>query len=386
MSIPPLLRDKNLWLTFGITLTVVMGVSSIIPILPLLIKALDIPESAVSFVITAFTVPGIIFTPIAGILADRYGRKKVLIPSLLLFALAGGACGFAKTLHTLLTLRALQGVGAASLGVLYVTIVNDLYDGPTRVKAMAYNAGALSLGTAIYPAIGGALGELGWNVPFFIPFASLPLIYLVWRTLHLPKPDASQSMRAYFKQALQAMKTTQAIALFSISFLTFSLLYGPVITCIPILAAKRFAVSSLHIGGLFALTSLGTLLVTMRMGSSTEHIKPHRLMLSGHIMYIVAMLLIPLMPSFWWLLLPVLFFGLAQGLNTPPLMTLLGSLAPLEQRAAIMAINGMVLRTAQTVAPLVIMGIYSFSGFTGVYASSCLLALCMFIISTCAIR
>ena len=74
----------------------VMGVASISPAFPRVIKAFDIEPHKIAWLITVFTVPGVVLTPITGILADRLGRKKVLIPSLFLFAIAGTACGFAK--------------------------------------------------------------------------------------------------------------------------------------------------------------------------------------------------------------------------------------------------------------------------------------------------
>ncbi|MFV0420652.1 MFS transporter [Oleidesulfovibrio sp.] len=381
-----LLRDKNLLITFGITLTVVMGVSSIIPTLPLISRELNAPIATIGLVITAFTLPGIILTPVAGILADRYGRKKVLIPSLLLFALAGGACGFANDLTSLIVLRFFQGIGVAPLGVLYATIIGDLYEGNTRIKAMGYNAGVLSIGTAIYPAIGGFIGEMGWQAPFFLPFATLPMAYIAWRWLELPQPDASQGMGAYFKKAAKALRSRQALGLFSVSFLTFTMLYGPVITFIPILADNRFSATPSLIGALFALTSLGTAIGAARIGVLAERFKPHRLLLAGQIFYLLAMILVPHMTSFWWLLLPVFFFGLAQGLNYPNLMTLLSSLAPLEQRAAIMAVNGMTLRIAQTLAPLAVTSVYAIGGFNAVYAFGGATAVLMFLITAHSIR
>jgi MFS family permease len=94
----------------------------------------------------------------------------------------------------------------------------------------------------------------------------------------------------------------------------------------------------------------------------------------------------PHMPTFWWLLLPVFLFGVAQGLNYPNLMTLLTALAPLEQRAAVMAVNGMVLRLSQTIAPLAVTSIYAVSGFSGVYAFGGATAVVMFIITAHSIR
>jgi len=72
----------------------------------------------VGLLITAFTLPGIILVPIMGILADKFGRKKILVPSLMLFGIAGGSCFFFKNFSILLLLRFLQGIG----GIIYVIL------------------------------------------------------------------------------------------------------------------------------------------------------------------------------------------------------------------------------------------------------------------------
>ena len=66
----------------------------------------------------AYSAPGIIFIPVMGILADRYGKKKVLLPSMLLFAFGGTACAIAQDTETLLLFRFLQGIGACALATI----------------------------------------------------------------------------------------------------------------------------------------------------------------------------------------------------------------------------------------------------------------------------
>ncbi len=111
--------------------------------------------------ITVFTLLGILLTPVAGVLAGRYGRRMVLVKSLFLFGIDGVACALATGFGLLLVLRTLQGVGAAALGAINVTMIGDLYSGQRRTEALGYNSSVLSVGTASYPAIGGALALLG---------------------------------------------------------------------------------------------------------------------------------------------------------------------------------------------------------------------------------
>ncbi len=104
-------KDHNLHVIFGVTLIAVLGTSSITPALPEIRDALGISSGQVGLLITVFTLPGTLLTPVAGVLSDRYGRRKVLVPSLFLFGIAGVACALATDFGLLLVLRTLQGVG-----------------------------------------------------------------------------------------------------------------------------------------------------------------------------------------------------------------------------------------------------------------------------------
>src|SRR5690554_3720473 len=71
----------------GVPLIMVLGNSLFIPVLPAIQNALNISKVQVSLLITLFSVPAGIVIPLAGFLSDRFGRKKVIIPALILYAL-----------------------------------------------------------------------------------------------------------------------------------------------------------------------------------------------------------------------------------------------------------------------------------------------------------
>ncbi|MEH1888101.1 MAG: MFS transporter [Nostoc sp.] len=97
--------------------------------------------------ITVYTLPSLFLGPIIGVLADRWGRKIIIVPSLFLFGIAGTACTFARDFNLLLWLRLLQEIGAASLLSLSITLIGDFYTGDRRSTAMGYNASISSVGT-----------------------------------------------------------------------------------------------------------------------------------------------------------------------------------------------------------------------------------------------
>ena len=359
--------DKNLQFVFGITLMAILGVSSIIPALPDIITGLSISPVEIGLVISVFTVPGVILAPIVGILADRVGRKVILVPSLLIFGGFGFACFFAQTMEQLLVLRFIQGIGAGPLGVIYGTIIGDLYMGKERGQAMGYNASVLSMGTAAFPALGGVLAMLGWNYPFILPLLAIPLGLAISMFMDSPEPQSSGSFKAYLSESLALMKTRQALSLFATTLMTFIVLYGPIVTYLPLLLDNQYDASPAAIGAVFLIASGFTGVAAFQLGRLSEYFGQRKLLMAAAVFYGLSMLLMPHAPGYWHVIPPVMCFGLAQGLNIPTIMTMLTTLAPMEQRGALMAANGLLLRLAQTIAPLLMGGIFALWGMRAVF-------------------
>jgi ACDE family multidrug resistance protein len=381
-----LFLDPNLHVIFGVTLMAVLGVSSITPAFPQIARALNLTPGAVGLLVAVFTLPGVILTPILGVLGDRLGRKRVLVPSLLLFAVAGTSCGLARDFQLLLALRLLQGVGAAALGALNVTIIGDLYRGWRRVTVMGYNASVLSIGTALYPAIGGTLALLGWYFPFFLPCVAFPVTLLVVLRLRNPEPESDVRIGTYLRNTLISIREPQALALFFASLISFVILYGAFLTYLPFLLRRSFGASSLLIGLLFSATSVSTAITSFRLGRLARRFSSRNLMRLGFAFYALALVGLALAPSLWLLLAPTLLLGVANGVNIPSILTLLSGLAPDEYRAVFMSVNAMILRLGQTLGPLVAGAMLEFWGVAGAYYGSAVLALATLGVISLAVR
>ncbi|MBN1337679.1 MAG: MFS transporter [Bacteroidales bacterium] len=357
-------RDSNLHVIFGITLMAVMGVASITPAFPRIIERFEIDKHQVVWLVTVFTIPGLVLTPVSGLLADRFGRKKVLVPSLLLFSIAGMACTLATSFEMLVVLRFFQGAGAAAIGSLNVTLIGDLYHGRQRAVAMGYNASVLSIGTASYPALGGAVAMFGWFYPFLFPLLALPVGLMVLLVLRNPEPVAAQSFRDYFLAAFRSMFKKQVIVLFCISIITFMILYGAILTAYPLFLSGRFSANTLQIGLIASAMSVTTALTSSQMGKFIKRYSETMLITAGFFLYGLALLLVPLLPGLIWMLIPSVIYGIGQGLNLPSLQTRLAGLAPMEYRGAFMSVNGMVLRGGQTLGPLITGGLILWGGLS----------------------
>ena len=369
--------DTNLQIMFGVTLMVILGVSSVMPVLPELTVKLGVPAQSIGLVVTLFALPGVLLAPVAGILADRVGRKKVLVVALLIFGLFGTACGFVNNFESLLVFRLLQGVGMAPIGVLNATLIGDLYDGTERITAMGYLGTVLSIGMAVLPAVGGTLALLGWNYPFMLPAVAIPLAILVQFHLKNPEPHSKYRFMHYMKGALSVIATKRAIGLFSLTFLTFMILYGPFVTYIPLLLRDRFGLTPATIGIIVAVSSLFTGLASSQLGRLAVRFRETSILRASFILFLVSMCVIPFVGSLWIFLIPLGLFGAAMGLGGPSRITLLTGLVPANRRALIMAANGMVQRLGQTIAPVLMGMVLAGFGIDAVFWAGAVVAVCI---------
>jgi len=349
-----LLKDQRLYVIFSITLIAVMGVASLTPAFPKISVFFDLHKAQVGLLISAFTFPGIFLTPIAGIIADRWGRKKVLVPSLLIFAIAGFSIFYVRNFKILILLRVLQGIGAASLGSLSTTLIGDFYKGKNRPAAMGYKASVLSLSTAFYPLIGGALAGFAWYFPFVLPLLAIPVGLFVIFGLKEPEFEKSSDFKQYLKEISKNIFKKEVLAIFILSVLTFIILYGAFLTYLPFLLDKKFDLSAPKIGMFFSLSSITAAILSTQLGKLNNKFGSLTLLKTAFFLYLVVCLTLPNINNLYIFIIPILFFGFAQALNIPSLQTILTNLAPDNQRGAFMSINGMVLRLGQTLGPLVI--------------------------------
>ncbi len=382
MAKDSLYRDRNLQVIFGVTLMAVLGVASITPAFPKISRELGITGGQIGLLITFFTLPGALLAPVLGVMADRFGRKKILIPSLFLFAIAGTACTFIKDFNVLLGVRVVQGIGAASLGSINGTIIGDLYSGKRRVEAMGLNASVLSIGVAIYPSIGGALALLGWNYPFLLSLLAVPVGILALTVLRNPEPRNLQGIREYLSGTWGYLKNIKVAALFTAGMLSFIVLYGAYLTYLTLLMDEKFGASSLTIGIIMTVSSLSNAVAASQLGRINRRFSLPTIIKISFTLYAVSMVMIPFMPGLWLLLIPAMISGIANGANLPSIQSSVAELSPIEYRAAFMSLNTMMLRLGQTLGPPLIGLAYAFKGINATFFAAAAVSILVTLVAT----
>ncbi|MDX2438453.1 MAG: MFS transporter [Acidobacteriota bacterium] len=380
-------RNPELHAIFGVTLMAVLGVASIAPALPHIAATLGVTAGKAGLLITAFTFPGVILTTFAGILADRYGRLRILLPGLILFAAAGVACMFATSLPTLIALRVVQGVGASPVGSINVTLIGDLFSGRQRPTAMGLNASVLSIGTAVYPAIGGALAMVAWSAPFGLSILAIPVAVLVVRRLGPIAPRGHRAnLKDYFGGLWAIIRRRDVLALFFASTSIFILLYGAYVTFLPFLMAGKFASSPFEIGLVMAGLSISTAVTSANLGRLARRLGEGLVLRLGFAVFAAGLALIPFAWTVWALAAPAVLLGFAFATTIPVVQVLLAEVAPADRRGAVMSLNGTVLRLGQTLGPPIMAGVHRVAGIDAVFWTGAVFAVFLSIVMAWTVK
>ncbi|MXV60785.1 MFS transporter [Natronorubrum sp. JWXQ-INN-674] len=344
--------SSTLYIILASSLMGVMGVSLISPILPELRVVFEVSDAQIGLIITVYTLPGIFLTPFLGLIADRIGRRRVMIPLLLAFGAGGAGIAFASTFVEVLLFRFVQGVGASALVTLAVTLIGDFYDGQRQNAVMGVNSSMIGTGAALYPLIGGALAGIRWNAPFL--FFGIGILVGIVAVFVLPEPEGRQAsdVATYLGRLRAVAVDPQAMAIFAAIFVIFFVFYGAVQTALPLLLSDEFALTSGEIGVILAMVALASAVVSSQYGRISNWRSPTELVALGFIAYGFSLLGVWISPSPVAVGLSLLAFGVGFGIVMPSIDTTMITLVSERLRAGMMGLRTSVLRLGQTLGPI----------------------------------
>ncbi len=382
----PVYRDVNLQIIFCVTLMAVLGITVFVPAFPKIINELNISTQDVGLLISVYTVPGIFLTLILGALADRFGRKKILTPSLFLFGIAGVACAFARDFNLLLALRFLQGVGAAPLMALNITIIGDLYLGHECTTVMGYNVSFVNVGLAIFPLIGGAMAMIGWYYPFLLSVVAIPVGILVLFSLKNPEPKNEQRLKEYLSGAWGSVKGRLSVGVFMASAFGFAIYFGSYLTFFPVFIGESFGASSLTIGLIMSAVAITSAITSSQIGRLAKFYSEKNLIKVAFLIYATPLAIIPFVSDLWVLIILVVILGVAHGIDESSIHALLPTLAPMRHRAVLISVNETFLLFGVALGPVLMGAIFGTWGIAATFFAGAILSIVMFVLAVIFMR
>lgn len=174
---------RQIQLIFLASPMILMGIQLVSPALPVMQKALGLSDSQIGLVNSVFLLPSVVFAFVAGLLADRMGRRRIYAASLALFGLTGFSLAFVNSFTAILAIRLVQGAAFAAVAPLSITIIGDLLDGTQQIQAQSHRIVSMALADTSFPVIGGMLVGLSWHAPFAMQIIAVPIAIVAWRIL-----------------------------------------------------------------------------------------------------------------------------------------------------------------------------------------------------------
>ncbi len=350
-------------LIFSITVTGILANTLIGPAIPDILDAFDQPDSRAGLFVAAGTLPGILMAPVIGVLADRHGRRAVLVPCLVGFGAFGLLSALSPSFEVLLVLRLLQGVGAAGLINLAVVLIGDHWSGLERARLVGQNAAVLTVSLAVFPPVGGLLTEVGgWRLSFTPYVIGLVTAAVIWHRLDPARPDSKQTLRSQLGGAREAARHRDVLGSISIGFVIFMLIFGLFLTALPVHLEREFGLGAGARGLVIAAPALTSTIAALRLARLRARFGAVGIVTGAAVLFTIAFVVMGTAASLVVLIGGAMLYGFGEGVFIPTLQDIVAGSAPASQRGAVVAMWVGAARAGQTIGPLAVAGLYGAVG------------------------
>ena len=347
----------------------VIGLGIIIPVIPSLIHELtggDMSEAARygGWLIGSYALVQFLCAPFVGALSDRFGRRPVLLLSLLGFGIDYLVLALAPSIGWLFIARIVAGFFGASFttGAAYIA---DVSSPEKRAQNFGMIGAAFGLGFIIGPVTGGLLGEIGSRVPFFAA-AGLTLLNGLYGYFILPESLPIENRRAFqWKRAnplgtLMALKRYPAVASL-IGSLTFIYIASHAVQGTwSYFSMEKFGWTESMVGySLGAVGIMSALVKGLLIRVVIPKLGPYKALIAGIMLNLTGLVLFSLASQGWMLFLFIIPYTLG-GIAGPALQGILSNQVPANEQGELQGALTSMMSATGIVGPLIMTSIFAY--------------------------
>lgn len=328
----------------------VLGNSMLIPVLPKIKRAVEINQLQVGLMITAFSVPAGIVIPLAGILSDQVGRRKVMAPALIIYGLGGILAGiasmiFEKPFWGIMAGRIIQGIGAGGTYQLAMAMAGDVFQTQERVLALGLLEASNGLGKVVSPILGAGFALISWYFPFYAyGFLSIPIGLAIFFLIKEKAEFKKQPFQNYIDAVKEIFKNKAAELLSSFfagmaalfSLFGISSLYSDILEKdFGIFGIKKGLIMA---GPVFVMAALSFILGLLLEKTKNKGLKAF--VVTGMFFILSGQGLFLLLKGMWLKFASLVLLGAGVGLVMTPVNTLVTGSCSTKRRGIITCLYG----------------------------------------------
>jgi MFS family permease len=358
-------QRRLLALVFTVSLTSIMGNTLLAPAIPDILDSFGREAGSSGLLVAAIPLPGIVVAPVIGILADRFGRRRVLVPCLAIFGAAGAMVALAPTFEVLLLARLLQGFGSAGLVNLGVVIISDNFEGLERTHWIGRNSSALILALAVFPIASGLITDrFGWRWALAPYTLSLVTAAVAWRVLEPDRPKTTLAIRQQLGGIGTAVRNPVIASALGGGALAFAVTFGAFLTALPTHLEEDFGLSASWRGVIIGLPGIPAFVTAFNFARIRRRWRTGLVLIVCSMLWVVGFLFVGLAGSVAVLVVGALLYGTADGALIPSLQDTTSRFAPASHRATVLATWTGCARAGQATGPLVTGAVLGAAGST----------------------
>ncbi len=333
-----------------------MGFGIIIPILPNLSVELTGMKSSLA-VAGVYALFNFIFAPLWGSLSDKYGRRPIILISILLTAGSNFLFGFITAFWMLIVQRALSGTGSANISAANAYIA-DISTPENRTKNMGLVGAAFGLGFVFGPFFGGIVHHNFGLIGIGVFSGGLSLLNFAMAYFLLPESLKEKQREVKFElkpvtQLVGAFKINIVRQLFSLNFV-FTLAFSMMYVTAAILWEDRYGLNGLERGYVFSFIGIMSAIVQgLLVGKMNKKYGERKLLYAGLVFGATGLIMMPIIPvgMFWIQLIALSFIALANGCITPSILGLLSNSVSAKEQGRFLGLNQSVGALARVFGP-----------------------------------
>jgi len=332
-----------------------VGFGIILPLLPYYAETYGASSLEVGLLSTSYSLMQFVFMPVWGRLSDQYGRRPLILLSLMGSCLGFLVFGLARSLAMLFLGRMIAGIAGAIIPTTNAYIA-DVTAPEDRAKGMGLIGAAFGLGFILGPAIGGLLAPYGYDKPALLASAMAGL-NLLFAYFKLPESLTAENRNRARQQGLTVKRLSNALAqpkivLLMTVYFVVVFAFANMEATFGLLNEHRYSLSARQTGYLF--TYIGALMVAIQgilVGRLARRFGERPMIIAGTFSMIFGLGLMPFAPNIgaYCAIIALLSFG--AGISNPSLHSLLSRLSRAEEQGGIMGIAQSLASMGRIVGP-----------------------------------